>query len=243
MKIGILGGTFDPIHYGHIKPALEVKNKLDLDEIWLMPNHIPPHKQGTRVDSKHRLAMAKLVCQQYDDFGVCDIEINRDTPSYTVTTLELLTQRYPEHQFYFIMGTDSFIQLASWYEWKKLFKLSHLVICRRPGWSADNDHPMMKLLEENLLNFAQTTADDTKAGKIFPINVTLQDISSTEIREELAQIDKDTVITANNSLLATNIAQDTYIIADNFRLKVMAALKDKLPLSIQAYILQHQLYR
>ncbi|MDO6676938.1 nicotinate-nucleotide adenylyltransferase [Shewanella sp. 4_MG-2023] len=241
MKIGILGGTFDPIHYGHIKPAIEVKQQLNLDKIWLMPNHIPPHKQTTKVSSEQRLAMAELVCQQYDELEVCDIEINRDSPSYTVTTLELLTQRYPQHQFYFIMGTDSFIQLASWYQWQQLFALCHLVVCRRPGWSASHDHPMMQLLKQKQVDCQQAESIEAKVGNIFPVEVTLQDISSTEIRAQLTQI------MANETHLPTQstklLAQSTHFSADGSLKLAKGSLNKKLPACIQAYILQHQLYR
>ncbi|WP_144213150.1 nicotinate-nucleotide adenylyltransferase [Shewanella donghaensis] len=243
MKIGILGGTFDPIHYGHIKPAIEVKQQLGLDQIWLMPNHIPPHKESTRVSSKHRLAMATMVCQQYADFDVCDIEVNRDTPSYTAKTLELLTERYPEHQFYFIMGTDSFLQLASWHQWQKLFELCHLVICRRPGWSANRDHPMMQLLIKNQLDFSKRVIEgktEFKTGQIFPVDVTEQDISSTEIRQQLTPTAKSTVNFPPKSSLKTDNGN---LLVEGAPLITEQSLKNKLPPCIQAYILHHQLYQ
>jgi len=154
MRIGILGGTFDPIHLGHINPALDVKQQLHLDQIWLMPNHIPPHKNTTVVSTHHRLEMVKLVCQQYPEFKLCDIEINRDTPSYSVTTLTLLTQQYPDDEFFFIMGMDSFVQLPLWYQWQSLFNLCHIALCQRPGWAMDTNSEMTKELL-----FRQATAD------------------------------------------------------------------------------------
>ncbi|WP_351000970.1 nicotinate-nucleotide adenylyltransferase [Shewanella sp. TB7-MNA-CIBAN-0143] len=196
MRIGILGGTFDPIHLGHINPALDVKQQLHLDQIWLMPNHIPPHKNTTVVSTHHRLEMVKLVCQQYPEFKLCDIEINRDTPSYSVTTLTLLTQQYPDDEFFFIMGMDSFVQLPLWYQWQSLFNLCHIALCQRPGWAMDTHSEMTKELL-----FRQATADyldspsHAKNGRIFSINSQLVDISSTEIRQQLAQnIDISTVL-------------------------------------------------
>ncbi len=221
MKIGLLGGTFDPIHFGHIKPAIEVQQQLGLDKIWLMPNHIPPHKQTTQVSSQHRLAMARLVCQQYDHFEVCDIEINRDTLSYSATTLELLTQQYPQHQFYFIMGTDSFINLPSWYQWQSIFNLCHLVVCQRPGWQLDKNSPMADLLIQN----AKVPAL-AKTGKIFPVDVSLQDISSTEIRHFLKNVPFEQQKTTHNTKVFVN-----------------TEIANMLPFVIQQYICEHHLYQ
>jgi nicotinate-nucleotide adenylyltransferase len=192
MRIGILGGTFDPIHYGHIRPALEVKNALNLDSIWLMPNHIPPHKAGPKTGTAHRLAMVQLVCSQHNEFELCDIEINRDTPSFTVTSLQQLTQAYPEHEFYFIMGMDSFIQLDRWYQWQTLFELCHIVVCQRPGWQLVHSSNMAKLMQAKVLQRQQAQAINAKStqtakvGEIFPVTITAQDISSTEIRAQIS---------------------------------------------------------
>jgi nicotinate-nucleotide adenylyltransferase len=193
MRIGILGGTFDPIHFGHIRPALEVKAKLQLDSIWLMPNHIPPHKQATNTSTAHRLAMVSRVCDIYPELVLCDIEIRRDTPSYTVTSLEALTQAYPEHEFYFIMGMDSFMQLESWYRWQDLFNLCHIVLCQRPGWTLDDESNMAKLLGDrsNIRPEIEqkTGLKQNKTGYIFPVEIAEQDVSSTEIREKIRQGD------------------------------------------------------
>ncbi|MCL1068085.1 nicotinate (nicotinamide) nucleotide adenylyltransferase [Shewanella olleyana] len=221
MKIGLLGGTFDPIHFGHIKPALEVKQRLGLDKVWLMPNHIPPHKQTTQVSSQHRLAMTQLICQQYDEFEVCDIEINRDTPSYTATTLQLLTKQYPQHQFYFIMGTDSFIQFQSWYQWQSILKLCNVVVCQRPGWQLDKTSPMAAILEQNI-----AVSASAKTGKIFPVDVNLQDISSTEIRHILNQN-----------------GQKSFGFTPTSKTSNVAEVSHMLPNVIQEYIFEHHLYQ
>ncbi|MCW3172955.1 nicotinate-nucleotide adenylyltransferase [Shewanella subflava] len=191
MRIGILGGTFDPIHLGHIRPALEIKQQLQLDEVWLMPNHIPPHKQSTNVDSQHRLAMVEQICQQYNELKLCDIEIKRHLPSYTVVTLQQLQQAYPQHQFYFIMGMDSFIGLPSWHLWQQLFALCHIVLCQRPGWQLDVAHPMHTILQQKAISCSAhiaklpTTDHQPTTGAIIPVDINLQDISSTVVRKKL----------------------------------------------------------
>ena len=185
MRIGILGGTFDPIHFGHIRPALEAKNQLNLDEVWLMPNHIPPHKPGTHVSTADRLAMAQLICDELPQFQLCDIEAKRDTPSYSAMTLAKLSNMHPEHEFYFIMGMDSFLSFTHWHEWQQLLDLCHLVVCKRPGWQLANNDPIQAILKPRLSDNNQTTPQ--KFGKIFMLDVAEQDFSSTQIRQRLMQ--------------------------------------------------------
>ncbi|MGS0682647.1 nicotinate-nucleotide adenylyltransferase [Shewanella sp. 125m-7] len=185
MKIGILGGTFDPIHFGHIRPALEVKQQLKLDQVWLMPNHIPPHKPGTHVSTEDRLAMAQLICDEQPQFTLCDIEAKRETPSYSAMTLAKLTEQHPQHEFYFIMGMDSFLNLTKWHQWQQLFDLCHIVVCKRPGWQLGADDPMQSILTPRQHDIGKPTFENT--GKIFILDITEQDISSTQVRQQLMQ--------------------------------------------------------
>ncbi|MCL1079558.1 nicotinate-nucleotide adenylyltransferase [Parashewanella spongiae] len=185
MRIGILGGTFDPIHYGHILPALEVMSALNLDKIWLMPNHIPPHKNTVKTSSQHRMNMVQLVCDQYTEFKLCDIEITRKTPSYTVTTIQELNEQFPEHQFTFLMGTDSLLSLDKWYQWQKLFELCDIAVMRRP------DYPHKKISNLNFLDNHQFThcieSVKNKKGRLFDIEVKPQNISSTVLRRKIVE--------------------------------------------------------
>ncbi|ACJ30593.1 Cytidyltransferase-like:Probable nicotinate-nucleotide adenylyltransferase [Shewanella piezotolerans WP3] len=216
MKIGILGGTFDPIHFGHIRPALEVQQQLALDEVWLMPNHIPPHKNGTHVSTDDRLAMAQAVCEAFPPLKLCAIEALRESPSYTVTTLQELKLQYPQHEFYFLMGMDSFLGLQSWYQWQDLFELCHLVVCQRPGSNMSVEHPMHAVLTKHEcvpITTIETESIEasiaTKSGLIFRVSITEQPFSSTQVRADLYQ---------------------------------GLTIKDALPVCIQRYIKQHQLY-
>jgi nicotinate-nucleotide adenylyltransferase/adenosine deaminase len=185
MRIGILGGTFDPIHFGHIRPALEAKQQLGLDKVWLMPNHIPPHKTATSVSTQHRVEMTQLICDQYAEFELCDIEVKRETPSYLVTTLEQITQSHPNDEFYFIMGMDSLVNLTSWYKWQSLFNLCHLVVCQRQGWNLAPDNAIAN--EYQIRLSSPKAIAERKSGLIIPIQVTPQAYSSTNIRQQLAQ--------------------------------------------------------
>ncbi|QYJ79645.1 nicotinate-nucleotide adenylyltransferase [Shewanella acanthi] len=188
MRIGILGGTFDPIHYGHIRPGLEVKTALKLDKLLLMPNHIAPHKQ-VNTSTAQRLEMVAQVCSQIEGFELCDIEAKRDTPSYTVVTLKELQTLYPNDELFFIMGMDSFIQLNTWYQWQQLFELANIVVCCRPGWLLPAEHPMQQVLSERLAPAMQNQSlanQEPSHGRIYTVDVNPQDISSTDIRRRLA---------------------------------------------------------
>ena len=191
-RIGILGGTFDPIHYGHIRPALEVKQALKLDKIWLMPNHIPPHKHRAVTSSEHRLNMVKLVCDEYSDFELCDIEIQRDTPSYTVTTLQALAQRYPDIHFTFLMGMDSLLSLTKWYQWQKLFQHCDIAVSHRPGYQMPSRCEVAAIYQQHLANVDQAT--QARKGRIFDIEIQPQNISSTDIRQAMNSKQSNNVV-------------------------------------------------
>lgn len=113
--IGIMGGTFNPIHLGHIAIARAAYEQFHLNEIWFMPNHIPAYKSNQAlISGEKRLAMIKLAIQDYPFFKASDFELNREGKTYTYKTLELLTQQYPLHEFYFIMGADSLYNFENW---------------------------------------------------------------------------------------------------------------------------------
>ncbi|WP_394204623.1 nicotinate-nucleotide adenylyltransferase [Shewanella waksmanii] len=185
MKIGILGGTFDPIHFGHIRPALAVLAQLNLDKIWLMPNHIPPHKTGTHTTTQQRMEMVELVAQQYPQLALCDIEAQRSTPSYSAETLAQLAKQYPQHTFVFIMGTDSFVNLDKWYQWQSLFDHCHIAVCERQGWQLSADSIMAKELKQRQILAEQLQHQHN--GGIIIANVDKQPYSSTWVREKLAK--------------------------------------------------------
>ncbi|MGI2258716.1 nicotinate-nucleotide adenylyltransferase [Shewanella sp. GXUN23E] len=181
--IGLLGGTFDPIHFGHIKPALEVKQQLGLDEVWLMPNAIPPHKASSITDAAHRLAMVQAVCDTTPGLKLCDIELQLaadGAPSYSVTTLTELRQRFPLCDFVFLMGMDSLQNLPSWHAWQQLLTLCQFAVCTRPGWQPDRAQ-LPKVINQAIV--AQLTQGI--AGQIQLLDVTPRPCSSTAIRQAM----------------------------------------------------------
>lgn len=142
-KIGIIGGTFDPPHHGHLLIANEVYDALELDEVWFLPNQIPPHKQDRSITSvEDRLNMLQLAIQQEEHFSICLEELNREGPSYTYDTMLQLTKKHPEMQFYFIIGGDMVEYLPKWYNIDKLLQLVTFVGVARPGYTLRTPYPI-----------------------------------------------------------------------------------------------------
>ena len=134
MRIGILGGTFDPVHYGHLIAAETCRERLKLDQVRLIPAASPPHKPGVKIADGHaRADMLSLAVSGYPEFIVDRRELKRSGPSYTVDTLRELTAEYPGHDLYFLMGADSLRDLLAWREPEEIARLATIVACNRPG--------------------------------------------------------------------------------------------------------------
>ncbi|ACJ33193.1 Nicotinic acid mononucleotide adenylyltransferase [Anoxybacillus flavithermus WK1] len=144
-KVGILGGTFDPPHYGHLLIADDVRTELQLDEIWFMPNYIPPHKDKQVTDHVHRVHMLRVAIANQPHFRVETIELERKERSYTYDTIVLLKQRYPDTMFYFIIGGDMVEYLPNWYRIDELVQLVQFVGVKRPGYSLRTPYPIIEV--------------------------------------------------------------------------------------------------
>lgn len=140
MRIGILGGTFNPIHTAHIKLAELVKERLKLDKVIFMPAYIPPHKKDPDIiDAELRLEMVKCAIEDKPGFEASDMEINRKGTSYSVDTLKLLKEKHgPEAELFFIAGSDSLDELPMWKDIDRVFELSHFVVATRPRFPLKN---------------------------------------------------------------------------------------------------------
>ncbi|KPK40287.1 MAG: hypothetical protein AMJ78_07355 [Omnitrophica WOR_2 bacterium SM23_29] len=140
MRIGILGGTFNPIHLGHLVLAEEAKEKLNLDKVIFVPAHIPPHKKDEEIaEANDRLRMAELAVKGNPSFEVSTFEIDAKTTSYSVKTLREFKKRYGEDtKLFFITGADSLGELFSWKELDEIFKLSQFIVANRPGYDIAN---------------------------------------------------------------------------------------------------------
>ncbi|AMN46639.1 nicotinate-nucleotide adenylyltransferase [Steroidobacter denitrificans] len=180
--IGIFGGTFDPIHFGHLRTALELLQALRLNEIRFLPAGNPPHRETTVASAAERLAMVRAAIRDQSGFKVDDREIRREGLSYSVDTMRSLRTDFPESSLCLIVGMDAFLGLTKWYRWRELLELTHLVVAHRPGWRA----PAMGLLGELLVDRGTSRIDDlheAHAGRILIHAVTQLEISSTEVRK------------------------------------------------------------
>lgn len=184
--IGIFGGTFDPIHYGHLRPALDVLEALNLGEVRFIPNGQPPHRGQPVVATALRLAMVKAAVAQEPRFIVDEREVHRDAPSYSVTTLESLRRERPDTPLALIVGMDAFLGLASWHRWRELLDFAHLVVAHRPGWRLQAEGELSSLMTARL-SHDRRMLHDRVGGCIFLQSVIQLEISSTAIREKIAR--------------------------------------------------------
>ena len=187
--IAILGGTFDPIHNGHILSAKHVAKWLGVNQVNLIPAHLPPHKNTVGASPKQRVEMVKLVCDD-DTIFFCDQrELKRDTVSYTVDTLREIKQEFPETTLFFIIGMDSLLSFTQWHRWQEILTLCHLVVNCRPEYSVEKLPNNIQLLLKNhhLSKSIAPKLIKNQAGYIlFPPEISY-DISSTLIRSKIKE--------------------------------------------------------
>jgi nicotinate-nucleotide adenylyltransferase len=184
--IGLLGGTFDPIHFGHLRLAEELAEVLNLDCVRLIPAGQPPHRGQPRASAAHRMEMARLAVAGNPRFVIDVREIERDSPSYSVDTLaELRAELPPATSLVLCMGGDAFLGLTTWHEWRRLFDLAHIAVAHRPGISASWEDalpdPLRTLLSARRCEQASDLADKP-AGRVFLHTITQLDISASQIR-------------------------------------------------------------
>nr|WP_297348991.1 nicotinate (nicotinamide) nucleotide adenylyltransferase [uncultured Glaciecola sp.] len=213
--ITLFGGSFNPPHWGHIRPLKQAMQALDIVSVGLLPCNIPPHKQTLKTSNKHRLEMLKILCKLDSSLYVESMELNSNEVSYTVNTLKKLKQK--NHQsIFFVMGSDSFQSLKTWYRWQEILQLCNIVVLNR------NNQPLNKLKEvtqyiscgpHHAVSLADKQALTTNNGVVVSCHFPAVPVSSTLIREKLEKKDYQ--------LLETG---------------------EILPLEVFRYIKQHQLY-
>jgi len=180
--IGLFGGTFDPIHYGHLRTAFELWQALHLAEVRFLPAGNPPHREKPLADADLRLAMVQAAIAGQTAFRVDDREVRRAGISYSVDTLRELRSEFPQRSLCLLLGMDAFLGLPDWHCWRELFDLAHIVVAHRPGWKA----PRMGPLGEVMVDRGTGTIRDlhrAAAGRIYVHAVTQLEISSTELRQ------------------------------------------------------------
>jgi nicotinate-nucleotide adenylyltransferase len=135
VKVGLFGGSFDPIHYGHIRPVLEAKRKLGLDRVVFLPTAVPPHKPGRQFASPHaRFAMVELAVLGEQDLFVSPLELTPDRASYTVDSLRHFRRQQEGAELFLLVGGDGFTELYTWKEWREIGRLAQIAVLTRPDW-------------------------------------------------------------------------------------------------------------
>lgn len=180
--MGILGGTFDPIHYGHLRTAFEILQALGFDEVRFMPCGNPPHRSEPAAAADLRVQMVKIATDGQPGFVVDDRELQRDGPSYSVDTLASLREEFPKRSLGLIVGMDAFLGLPSWHRWRDILRLAHIVVAHRPGWRAPDIGALGHLLADRGTHRVKDLHQE-KCGHIYIHDVTQLEISSREIRE------------------------------------------------------------
>jgi nicotinate-nucleotide adenylyltransferase len=209
--IGIFGGTFDPIHYGHLRSAVEVKDIFGLTEIRFIPGAKPPHREQPVAIAMMRLQMLELAIKNQPGL-ICDArELEREGCSYTVDTLKSLRQEFPREPLLLFIGSDAYNNLTTWHQWRQLFDYAHIVVMTRPGFEIQelDDFSKVRLamenckgdfirlgqlkppLEDNFFKARQTEEIKELAhntgGKLFFQRITQLDISATAIRNMISE--------------------------------------------------------
>ena len=186
--IALLGGTFDPVHYGHLRLADDVRRALALTEVRLVPAADPPHRRPPHATADQRIAMLDLAVREFPGLAVDPREVERGGKSYTVDTLTGLRSELPRTPLLLLLGADQFRDLASWHRWQALFDLAHLVVVPRPGVAPDTGLPPSVADEWRTRRIADPRGLRSRiAGSIYLQPVAPHDFSSTAIRSALAR--------------------------------------------------------
>ena len=194
MRIGLFGGTFNPIHYGHIRAALEVKEGFPLDECHFIPAATPPHKTIAGVaDINDRLEMLQLALSEHSDFSVSDVELKRSGPSYSIDTVDYLKKIYPAGTELFLMvGVDAFLEFDTWKSYTELLAAIPIIVMARPTsrydqtmdrWHTLENFFHSKISDEYSYSHEKACFSHPRLKSVYLFDVTLLDISSSKIRK------------------------------------------------------------
>lgn len=181
-NIGVLGGMFDPVHFGHLRMALAVQQDFGLNEVRLVPCHHPVHREEAEASAPHRIAMLHKATRQVKKLVVDMRECMRPGPSYMIETLESLRNEYPQDRLFLIVGADAFNKLDGWKRWQDILETAHIIVVTRPGWSIEPDKQVKKYCKKRMVtNFKDMCA--SRQGKVLEYAFTPLMISSSEIRQ------------------------------------------------------------
>ena len=213
MKLGLFGGTFNPIHCGHILAAEQIIERIGLDRICFIPSNIPPHKEENELaEANQRLEMAELAISGNEKFCISDYEILKNERCYTIDTLKHFNEIFPDDELYFIVGHDIFNPIETWKDYKELFDLSNFIVISRPGFS-DNDNELPLAIKDDFRYYKKGYEiqfyKHKSSNLLIKTRIKGLEVSSSEIRE---------LVKSNKSI------------------------KELVPLPVQRYILNNNLY-
>jgi len=180
-SIAILGGTFDPIHFGHLRPALELTQQ-GFDEVRLMPCHVPAHREAPDCSAEQRLAMVELAVRNEPALTVDVRELEREGDTFTVDTLLEMRQELGEEvSLNLVMGMDSFVELHRWHCWEQLIDLANIIVTERPGQMLPTEGVMARFLKARQVSSSEQL-QQASSGRVLVLQLALLDISATRIR-------------------------------------------------------------
>lgn len=186
-SIAILGGSFDPIHLGHISIAQQTAKWLGSEKVTLIPAYLSPHKTKSHAAAEHRKQMLSALAEANNLFSIDTREIEKATPSFTVDTLEAYRLEFPKHKLFFIVGMDSLLSFTRWHRWQDILKVANLVVTVRPGYSETSLSPACFSQLEKFFTPCSPTEHGDLAGNIYFYHQKPFDISSSELRTNLSR--------------------------------------------------------
>ena len=201
--IGILGGTFDPVHNGHLHLATTFLKELDLAELRFIPLNNPPHRAAPQASPEQRLQMLKLAVENQAHLKVDDCELQRDKVSYTIDTLKELRTKFANAPLCLLMGIENFKTLNTWHQWQSLLGYAHIVIANRPGSDDIINNEEIKNFMDTFITTAVGNLHHQAAGCIMKLDIPMLDISSTQIRNNFQS--DPTSISKSESLLPNKV--------------------------------------
>ena len=187
MRIGVMGGMFDPVHNGHLQLAQQVKQECQLDEIRLLPCGHPVHRNISVAAAEHRIRMLDLAAENHAWLKVDRRECNKAEPSYAYDTLAGIGAECPQAALFFILGADAFLSLDTWYRWRELTLLAHLIVASRPGYLLDDEMRNAGFMSAVSKQVTYSVADTigVTAGRILLLDLSTPEVSSTQVRSAI----------------------------------------------------------
>ncbi len=185
MSVALLGGTFNPIHFGHLNLANCLVDYLHVESVRMIPCAIPPHRETPSVSAEQRLAMLQLAIDDHPLLTSDDLELRKSTPSYSIETVQQIRQQVGEETpLFFCIGMDSLLTIDSWHHWQQLLDYCHLAICPRPGYKLPIKGHLAEWIEQNLCDDI-ARVKTLAQGCLHLCKIPLKDISSTAIRDSI----------------------------------------------------------